>query len=1177
MKKIYTRHHFPTGKWCKILLIMRIKLIFLLCCAVQLYANDTFSQQPKINANYSNSPLTSVLDDLKTKTGYTFVLKMSDVLEGIKVTANFENASLEEVLEKVLLANGYEFAVQGKIVAVNKSKDIQQPATQVLTITGRVVDESGKPMVGVTIVLKGTRTGTSTDANGQFTLKVGDRPGNLIMSYIGYQTREVPFTAGQELHVTMRETISNIDEVVVVAYGNSTRRDATGSIGVIKSKDIENIPTSNIANLLQGRISGVDVTTMSGAPGSGGTTMVIRGYNSLDVEAGRRFSNPLWIVDGVPLNSFTSPVTGTNLLSDLNPEMIESIQILKDASSAAIYGSRAANGVIIVTTKQGRKNQDANVSVNASRTWEVIPRLPTVTIGKAERDLRLNAFKNFPRAYLDIETNTYKTPETIKEYYDHYTYSSRKDYFFVAQYPGLDDGFPIQDSLNSFYNNQTNFFPAYYQTGLITNANIQVHGGGERITYGVGLGYYDERGVVKESGYYRINLNSNMTMTPVNRLTMDMRSYVSFSGRKRSDKTGGASYIETVPGDAFVLSTLLPGEGTAVWDNIIKNLQGIKENNMSLRYRGTFKVDYEILPGLNIASMLSADYSLNRRNQFSPSYLSDRGFSNSIGRTGVTLMALNENLLTYKRAITEKHNIDFVAGWSYQYDREEENYGSARNSPSDKIYYAPAGMPSLGTVTSGSYTETIAFQQYRSDMQEKTMISYFGRLEYNYDRKYYISASLRRDGSSVFGPDNKWGTFPSIAASWIFSEETFLKNKIVDLGKFRASWGRSGMTFSQAYLAQGIMAVGEYPYLGNATLYPEWRDGLYNDQLSWEQTDQYDFGLDVEMFNYRLGVTLDYYYRYTDRLLATVPLPGDYNAYQAQWRNAAAVSNEGIELTVRYNIVNKPGLYWRASVNTARNWNKFEKSYDGRDLGSRIIGKPLNGLYVLKTNGYFDTQADIPFTPSMNGSYYLAPSPTMKSDQYNPGDYAFVDINGDGAIDQNDRVYAGSALPIVHGGIISELKWRNIDLNMSWIYSVGRHMINSMPINSVSTTVNEMLHPILADYRELTFWENPGDDTRFAKLQYNDKAVFNAGIDRYVEKVNYLKLKTLVIGYTLPKHLVRKAGLSETRVFVSGENLLNFNNYSGLDPETVDIQTGYDTGRNYPLPRKFTLGLTLKF
>jgi len=1054
-------------------------------------------------------------------------------------------------------------------------------------VRGIVTDEKKVPMPGVTVRIEGTTLGTATDNKGEFKLQLPMKSGTLVFSFIGFKEKKIAFKVGQpRMTIMLEEDIEGIDEVVVVGYGTTTRRKTTGAVSVIKSEELEGIPTSNISNLLQGRVAGMDVTNMSGAPGSGGTAITIRGYNSLDVEQGRRFSNPLWVVDGVPLNSFTSPVTGTNLLSDLNPDMIESIQILKDASSAAIYGSRAANGVIIVTTKKGNKNQKASFSVNASQTWSILPKLPTVTTGRAERLFRLEQQKREMRAYKDPETGRYKYPTSWKEVYE------------VGGDAGLDmnwnpyitsipkKGTIYQDSLNPFYAHSTNFFPMYYRTGRVTNANIQTYGGQERMTYGIGLGYYDEEGIVKGTGYNRIDLNSQMKVMPVERFTVDLRFNASLAGRMRGVKSGqltSVQNVETVPGDPYQLSTLLPGKGSVVWDQIIDQYKGIHERNRSVRLRSNFRLGLDLIEGLNISASLAADYSIERRNYFSPSSLNVRGWSTSLGETGVNLMILNENLITYTRVINDMHSISAVGGFSYQYDQIEYNGGYAMNSPSDKIEYAPGGLPSLSVEGSGDFQQTIALKTYLSDMEEKTLLSWFARLEYNYMQKYLLSASIRWDGSSTFGKNNKWGTFPSIAAGWTFTEEDFMRplSNWFDFGKIRASWGMSGMHFSQNYLALGIMEVDNSSYLGNSVITPVWNDGLYNQDLSWEKTSQYDFGLDMNFLGYRLGVTLDYYYRYTKDLLMPVPLPGDYNGFQNQWRNCAAISNEGIELMVEYKIFDRPDLLWRISVNGAKNWNRFEKSYDGHDLGGRIIGKPLNQVQTYKTQGFINDQAEVPITWKTDGSN----GPMNVGTTYmQPGDYKIVDVNGDGSINSSDLMYIGSALPQISGGIVNEFKWKNFDVNMLMSYQLGRHILNPFIVQALQA--HNDYEALVFDLPGTTFWEKPGDKADYARIQSGaaNNEVYAYLLDRNVTKVNWLKVKTLTIGYALPQKWTRRWFIDQLRFFVSGENLLTWTNYSGMDPETVDISTGVDgvlTGGgiqgSYPLARKFTVGVTFKF
>ena len=1166
MEKSKNHAHSPLGKWRKLVLIMKLKLFILLCCLQGVHAN-VLSQQ-RYDVSFQEETVLSVIDYLRQHTGYEFFYLESNLQSAGLVTVDMKQATLSEILDAVLKGQ-------------NLTYEIHEKPQKSVTVRGFVYDEKKLPLPGVTVQVVGTTVGTATTANGWFSIVLPMLKGKLKFTFVGYKDKEIEFsekTENDTLRITMEENVEQLDEAIVVAYGETTRRKTTGSISVVKADERRGIPSTSIATMLQGRVAGMDVTQMSGSPGGGGTAVIIRGYNSLDVEQGRRFSDPLWVVDGVPMNAFTSPISGTNLLSDLNPDMIESVQILKDASAASIYGSRAANGVILVTTKKGKRNQKATFSVNFSQTWSILPKLPTVTIGREERRFRLEVAKWQQYAYLDPETNRYKYPESLREQYENNVYSSVYDKNFIPVPNNQNSGTTLQDSLNSFYNNATNFFPIYYVKGKVTNANIQTYGGGENMTYGLGLGYYKEDGIFRGTGYNRVDLNSSMYVTPVKNLSVDMRFNVSLANRNRATKSdmlgGTAPSVEVVPGEPYGLSSLLPGEGSVPWNTVLDAYKGTKEKNRNIRLRSNFKLEYMPIKGLSISASLAADYSIDRRNYFQPSYLSDAGYSKSIGETGVNLMVLNEDIVSYNRMFNDVHSLSVVAGFSYQYDQTEYNGGSAENSPSDKIYYAPSGLPDLGWKETSSgvsdYEEPIAFQHYQSDMNEKNLLSYFARAEYGYKDKYMLSLSFRRDGSSTFGADNRWGTFPSVAAAWTFSEEKWVKENLgwLSFGKFRASWGRSGMHFSECYLALGELYVGGSIH-GESTLYPLFDGGMYNPDLTWEETDQYDFGLDLDFFDYRLTVTADYYYRYTDKMLGKLALQGSHNAYTSQWSNAMAISNEGVELMVKYDIFRKDDLYWKISVNGARNWNRFEKSYNGRDYGGRIIGKSLNGLYVFLSDGYVDSYDELKLYYNAAGmGFYASPSEYQRGRQLKPGDINYMDVDGDGVVGMNDQVYFGSALPEVSGGIVNELRWKNIDLNMLMTYSLGRRAVNGVERSSLYSD-----GPVIGNIYDYTFWEKAGDNPDYPAI---GRKVW-AACDKDVEKTNFLRLKSLTVGYSLPRQWIRSLRMTELRLFVSGENLFIWDNYSGMDPETIDITSGFDSQQNYPLPRKLTLGITLKF
>ena len=1050
-------------------------------------------------------------------------------------------------------------------------------------VKGKVVDETGIPLPGVTVRLDSTTVGSVTGQDGTFALVLPAKKGTLIFSFVGFETKRVKFDGDTKpLLVTMKEKVSTLDEVTVVAYGEQNRRDVVGSMSVVKADDIKDIPSPSLANLLQGRVAGMNVTNMTGSPGGGGISVSIRGFNSLSIESTRRFSDPLWVIDGVPMLSFTSPVTGTNTLAEIDPNDIESVQVLKDAASAAIYGSRAANGVILVTTKKGKLNQRARVNVNVSQTFSFNPSLPDITGGNAERKHRLEALRNFQQAYYNPETNTYQYVSNYKESYDEYQHYN---YFW-----NKGDGAavpPYQDSLNPFYNNSTNLFKYYFRTAKVTDANIQLSGGTSSVSYNIGIGYYDESGVLRNTGFNRVKLLGNFYLKPFDKLESNLRFYIARTGRKRASRvslytgfTEGED-LEQIPEELLTTSTVLPGQGTPAFEELIKSFNTVKEKNESYRLRASFDLGYEIVKGLKLKSSVSADYSQQNQNLFIPSALDEYKESYSSGNITRNLMLLNENLLTYKRVFNEKHAIDLLAGASFQVDEAQSMGGWGKASPSDVIHYVSWNGNVYDT------KDNRALKDFMSGKERSTMVGLFGRVNYNYLQKYFIAITLRRDASSKFGDNVRWGTFPSYAVAWTFSEEGFMEWScgILDHGKIRASYGKSGRQFDQPYIAQGLLLPDD-PFLGNPTIRPDLMRGLANKELTWEETDQYDFGLDLEMFDHRVSVVLDYYYRYTDKLLYPIRLAGNYSSYFEQWRNAYTISNEGIEFEIKFDAIRKRNLNWNVGFNIARNWNRLEKSEDNRDFSNSeyknnisVIGKPLNGIRVFKTRGIYNDANEIPHV-FIDGRY--TPLGSSRTQFYRPGDRVIADVDGNGVVstlDGNDLVYAGSPLPLANGGITSSLSWQGFDLNLLFNYVIGRHILNTARGASVGTTlgvlVSDITKPVFEDLANVTFWQRQGDKADYpANRLESGLNNFATNIDANVEKVNFIKLKTITLGYTLPGTVKKKIGFG-ARVFVSAENLFTITNYSGADPESVDTVTGIDNLGNYPLSRRVTIGLTL--
>ena len=926
----------------------------------------------------------------------------------------------------------------------------------------------------------------------------------------------------------------------------------------------------------------------SGAPGGGGSTITIRGFNSLSIETERRLSEPLWVIDGIPVSNATSTTTGTNGLADLDPNFIESIEVLKDAASASIYGSRAANGVILVTTKRGKEGR-ARFSLNYSESWSFNPVMPTVTGGVAERRFRLLQLRNFVQGYRYRNENgsyIYKNPTSHEEAY---TQGGQYDAFWNA---GAGVHVPIlQDSLNSFYNNSTNWFKEFLQVGRVRNINIQASGGTEKSLYNVGLGYYNEKGIMIGTDFTRVNLLGNFTMRPVKGALIDERISLAYTdrGAARSSYPG----VELFSIDPYRISTTLPSIDSPVFEEAMAQITGIDQKNYDFRLRNNFLVSYNILPNLKVSTSLAVDFWQNMMDYFRPSTLStmDESYvSQTIGRS-VTL--LNENLISYDFK-WKNHKFDILLGQSTQYDQIDRTIGIAQGGASDFIHYAVGFPDYVIDVDPETGAETVrAMQSFSSEMTKKTLVSWFGRLNYVFKDKYLLSFTLRRDGSSTFGENVRWGTSPSLSAGWIFSDEPFVQDNLpwLSFGKIRASYGRSGLHFSSPYLALGVYEVDiEESFIQQSTIHPVWEDGLYNPSLTWEETDQYDVGLELYFFQRRLNIIMDYYYRYTDGLLAPVALPGSgsYNPYESQWRNAYAISNQGLELRIEADFIRKENLLWEFSFNIARNWNRFEGSADRRDFSTtstniNIVGEPLNQIYVYKQLGIYQNDNEVPTYDYIRDRYtYVLAGGGSQNNVFRAGDPIYLDVNQDGIINSDDKVYGGSPLPLFTGGFTNNIRWRNFDLNFLFSFLLNRTVLDASLGNSFQWDVMDISHgiasgsPILTDICDYDFWTPTNTDADMPMVQADPgRDVFSTYSSANLHKISFMKLKTLILGYNIPKPF-KKSNIG-FRVFLSGENLWTITNYKGRDPEAIDLVTGIDAADTYPLSTRFTLGFTVNF
>ena len=1169
------------NKLSKICQVMKLG-VFLMVVFITNVTAGTLAQKT-MTVTGSQLSFKEIFSEIHKQTGYTVVYNNHRLNSDYRLNVNFKNTRLDVVLREILEGTGLTYELMDEFIILSALPAEPQKGKIIL---GKVTDGKKIPMPGVTVRLDSATVGTASDVNGMFRLSLPMEKGTLVFSFVGYKTKKVNFSAATRdtIRVVLEEDVSDLDEVTVVAYGSQKRRLMTSAVSSIKGSEIQELPTHSLESLLQGRMAGVEVNNLSGAPGGGGSIVAIRGYTSIGAKGegeDREYGTPLYVVDGVPIQSFTSSVTGANTIADLDPAMIESIEVLKDAAAAALYGSRAGNGVILITTKKGRVGK-SQLSAKFSYSASWLPKTPEVTGGHGERMYALNALKRTVEPYYDVKTKEWKVPTSYEEVYN----LVGKDMGPVYNYfwGGRDKIAPevpyLQDSLNPFFNNSTDWWRYMYRTAKVINANLQMSGGNEAMQYIVGVGYFKEEGIIISSDFQRATLSANISSKPMRHLKMDFMSTFTYSDRSRGEAERGlSSKIQGISVDPNRTSSLLPGD-SYVKEYMMEDLNSKIEKNNSYTARLNLKLDYEFIRDLHLSVSGSLDFNQQNLNKFTPSTLDRQNhFSKSEGDISRSIMMLNENLLNYKFKIKHDHQFGVLLGLSFEKDQKFNNSGSGLKGPNDYVHYVGKGWGGASNIVySGGYAK--GAYTYGSSLTEETMCSYFGRLSYNYKEKYILEGTIRRDGSSVFGEKVRWATFPSVSAGWAFSEEPFMKRFYwLSFGKLRGSWGTSGQKFSQPYLAQGLFSAYAYTFLGQYGMTANKKGGLINRKLSWESTDQYNLGLDLDLMDYRFKVVLDYYYRYTKDQLNQVDLPGDTYLFDMQWQNVLETSNEGIELELQANILRETAVKWRMKLTASRNWSRFEKSYTGMDYKEQVIGKPLYQMRAYKTDGFYNTMDEVPYIYLASGVKQPLYDMGINEGIFYPGTRRILDLNGDGQITEDDQYFASSPLPQMHGGIFCDLRWKDFDLSMAFNYSLGRHILrvyDDYSLQPWETPENS----IRVDLRKVHAWENENTkNPKYPRLQSykNNGDQFVGLYDSDIENIHLLRLKQLTLGYNLNENVSKKFGLSSARIYVTAENLFLLSNYSGLDPEIVSIFDGIDALGSYPLPRKFTIGLSVNF
>lgn len=988
------------------------------------------------------------------------------------------------------------------------------PAIINSSLSGEVLDEKTKePIIGATVQIKGTTHGVVTDVQGKFHFETGQiLPYTLIVSSMGFKTKEV-IAENSGIRIFIAEDAKQLNEFVVVGYGTQKKSDLTGSVASVSKQIIEQTPVSSFDRLLQGSVSGIQVTQASGQPGSA-VSIRIRGGNS--ITGG---NEPLYVIDGFPVyndnNDVNAGVTSgpsINALASLNPSDIESIDVLKDASATAIYGSRGANGVVIITTKKGKQGQNSVSYETYYGQQELIKRIDVLT---SSRDWAL--LKN-----------------------DALIAAGKPAYYSQAQLDALQGG--------------TDWQAVAFKKAPIQNHQLTFSGGDDKTRYAISANYFKQDGILRGSDFDRYSLRLNLDRT----VSKKFKVGTNLTASRTSANEANSSVVSTLlllPPTVSIYDAngnyTLQSPFEVALGNPIATLEQEINQTTTFRLLGSFSAEYNILENLVAKVLVGGDIINNKQNRYVPSTLFEGYTTSGSASVGTKFVStwLNENTLTYTKAL-DKHSFNALVGYTQQRYENESVIANARGFVSDLLTYNNIASGSLNVLPASS-ASAWALQ------------SFLGRINYNFDRKYYLTITARADGSSRFGKNNKWGYFPSAALAWNLSNESFLEKwDFVNNLKLRLSAGLTGnqeigqfqslATLSNnAYLFGDQLAVGFAP------------NRIANPNLSWEKTTQIDFGFDLGLFNDRINFTVDAYLKKTSDLLLTVPVPYT-TGYTTSLQNYGTVENKGIELTL--NTQNTRGKFqWTTNVLFSINRNKILSLGDGvsyliSDPNIAQVGQPLGSFYGFQSAGLLQTGDDVDKIPVID------PATTK------PGDRLYADINGDGKVTQaDDRTIIGSAQPKFLAGLTNNFSYQGFDLSVFFYASYGNQLFNQnrQQLELLSGQQN-------AASSALDRWTTSNATNTVQRAKEDPAPVTTS---RYVEDASYLRLRTLTFGYTFPKGKLK--AIKNLRLYVLANNPLTLTKYTGYDPdvsrnEQSTLQQGIDYG-SYPIAKSYQFGLNIGF
>ena len=1015
------------------------------------------------------------------------------------------------------------------------------------TLKGVIVDETDTPLIGATVQVKGTSTGSITDFDGNYTIKA-NKGAVITFSYIGYKTQEIKFTGQPTVNIKMVPDNQTLDEVVVVGYGTMKRSDLTGSVASIAAKDVEGFKTSSVAGALGGQIAGVQITSTDGTPGAG-FSINIRGVGTLTGD-----SSPLYIVDGFEVDD----------IDYLSNSDIESIEILKDASSSAIYGARAANGVVLISTKSGKIGKPI-INYNGSASYRKISK-------------KLDVLSPYEFVKLQGEVNS--------KYSDSYFKTGNDDNGNPYRYQSLDDYIGVS-GVN--WQDET-FNPTWSQ-----DHSLSIMGGTEDTKYNASFSRYIENGIFKNSGFnkttgkFRLDqkLSKSLSFNFTVNYALTNREGVGTSGDSgrfnmlaqilSARPTGGLKLTdEELLASAIDPEMLESGESLAQV-NPVKQTESVTNNKRAEMWAGNASATWQIIKGLTFKTSGTYNTTNNRTDIFykDGSKEAYRNGQKPYGRTqmGRDVRWTNSNNLTWKQKV-KKHNYDIMLGHEVSFKSTEYLLGEAMDFPFDNL-----GNDYLGLGATPSRVE--------SSYSEKTLLSFFARGNYNYDNRYLFTATVRADGSTVFSNKNKWGFFPSFSAAWRVSEEAFMKDvEWVSNFKVRLGWGIVGNDRISNYLSMDLYEANKYG-IGNNTVTVLTPKQLKNANLKWEGASSVNLGVDLGFFDNRLNVTADFFIKDTKDLLLAQSL-AHVTGFDSQMQNIGKIQNKGIELSFNSTNIQTRDFTWQTNFNISfiKNTLKglasgvesmyarsgFDSNFTAYDYIA-TVGQSLGLIYGYEFDGIYQS-SDFYTTPDNQLILKEGITNNARYGTVKPGVVKYKDQDGDGIITTNDRTVIGNAMPKWYGGITNTFNYKGIDFSFMFQFNYGNDIYNATRLYATQSRSGR--RNMLAEVADRWSPTNASN-----KVPSQDGYIVNDVYSRFIEDGSFLRLKNITLGYTLPHKWTRKFHASKLRIYATGQNLFCISGYSGYDPEVNSASSnpmtpGLDWGA-YPKSRVFTFGIDLQF